>query len=250
MEHLTRMQVMIVSNLDDESLRSCVTEIESVGAEAIRLADVYSATAQLASPHSTRHVIVDVRSLDNHEAQFLKLAPRYFPTLVLLVPDLAGTSQHIASLGESISTVSVSAIARAIRQGDTKSAPGTDLESESSAPIRDESLAADPDSTNEAAGPGVGATRLSTDGGPEHADAGPALHEAVRMRMAEGQTAPVRRAPPRQAADSRSESSGAAHSVAAAVDASVSAEEVNALLGTDGPGDDAAQDRASHGEAT
>lgn len=39
--------------------------------------------------------------------------------------------------------------------------------------------------------------RLSTDGGPEAADAGPALHEVVRMRMSAEERRPIRRAPPR-----------------------------------------------------
>jgi hypothetical protein len=41
------------------------------------------------------------------------------------------------------------------------------------------------------------ALRLSTDGGPEAAGTGPALHEAVRMRMAADERRPVRRAPVR-----------------------------------------------------
>lgn len=241
------MQVMIVSNLDDASLEACLSEIESAGADPVRVADVYTATARLASQDPIHHVVVDIRSLDQHEMQFLKLAGRYFPSLEVFVPNLEGTTRRIASSGENITSTPIRAIAQAIGHGVTSQVSLAQARTGPAAPGVSDSPA--PGGAFEPETPGSNrlATPLSTDGGADDADDGPALHEVVRMRMAAGQTAPIRRAPPRHTPEPASASAEVPQSRTESADASVTTEEVNALLGGDDAASHATDDGTSRG---
>jgi hypothetical protein len=82
--------------------------------------------------------------------------------------------------------------------------------------------------------------RLSTDGGPEAAGTGPAIHEVVRMRMAAEERRPIRRAPPRTPPGGKPAQSPAAPPEdrggvpSSPMDPMLSPDEMDALLRDDG----------------
>ncbi len=82
----------------DEAISRCGEEMMSHGARVEWSPDVYSAMALLASGSIPDRLIVDVRGLDNHEMQFLQLAPRYYPSLRLTVARISGAAERIGGL--------------------------------------------------------------------------------------------------------------------------------------------------------
>jgi hypothetical protein len=190
--------------------------------------------ARLARERFLRYVLLDVRPLDRHEAAFADLAPRYYPGIELIVPLLKGTaerlSEHLPRLRSATPEAIVEALGgKAVEPvgiddssfGPEPPAAGRDEEriamaDEPSAsnddPWRDTAAAesgrpATPEPLTAAAAsaplPAPAAIRLSTDGGPDEAHSGPALHEVVRMRMAGDDPRAVRRRPPSKTAPSQ-----------------------------------------------
>jgi len=184
-----RVAVLLLFNGRDAALLEFADGLRQRGVDVHPVPDVYAAMALLAGGLAARHVVVDVRQLDDDEMQFLGLAPRYFAGLHILVPLLEGTiaRQHEqtgralilppADLIESILGIPFAVTAEGLDEPD--GGPGWFAE-----PMAEE------DQQRE--------QPLSTDGGPDAAGDGPTLHEAVRQRMGEGATSPARRRPPGQ----------------------------------------------------
>lgn len=168
--------------------------------------DVYSAMAHLATHELVRHVILDVRLLDRTEAAFLQLAPRYYPSVDFIVPLLPGTQERLNALVPERRAVAPEQIVPMLKESratgvhdepnstfgpaESGGAAGQAVhEHELSPPFQTKLVAGsvEPEPTPPEA--------LSTDGGPEAADGGPPLHEAVRLRMGGG-TPVMRRRPP------------------------------------------------------
>lgn len=166
--------ILMVSDATDDSLRETVAELRAAGAEVCLVPDVYAAMARVAHGDPYDWVLVDVRTIDRAESEFLNLAPRYFDGLRIEVPWLDGTSRAVVQLGQpALRTTEVAAIVDSVRMA--ASVPAV--------------VSAE---TNVQSG-----EELSTSTGLESEGAGaPSLHEAVRLRMAEDAAAPVRRTPP------------------------------------------------------
>ncbi len=188
-QHTGAVRILIVTGRNDESLLACADDLSAAGADVERAADVYSAMARLALGAPFARVLLDIRGLDEREMQFLALASRYFPKAQVTVPLLEGTPERVSAWGRSVPTVSIEALVREFQSRPTS--PAED------AVQLDE--ASDRPQTEDAATPGAAPKpmpALSTDDGPPEPETEPSLHEAVRTRMATGQSAPVRRAPP------------------------------------------------------
>lgn len=180
-QHTRAVRILIVAGRDDESLRTCTDDLSAAGADVEHAADVYSGMARLALGAPFARVLLDIRSLDEREMQFLSLASRYFPDAQVAVPLLEGTPERASAWDRTVQTVSVEALVRECQPQPAPPAEGP----------------AEPDHTPTSDAVSQPTPALSTDDGPrEAADTEPSLHEAVRTRMATGQSAPVRRAPP------------------------------------------------------
>jgi len=172
------MPILLVSNAQDDSLREAVEQLRGAGARVEIAPDVYAAMARLAQGDRFDRVAVDVRTLDRAESAFLQLVPRYCADVRIEVPWLDGTTRAVVQLGQP--ELQTSEIAEMVESICRQAALGTmDRPSESPA------VAAPP------------VPNLSTDGLADEAAAEPSLHEAVRLRMAEGdESPPLRRRPP------------------------------------------------------
>ena len=89
-----RNPVLIVAAGRDESIESCCRALTEIGAPVARVPDVYAAMAHLNRNADLRHVVVDIRQLDDSEMRFLSLTPRYFPNAKIWVPLLEGTARR------------------------------------------------------------------------------------------------------------------------------------------------------------
>lgn len=182
-------RVLIVSDADDASLHECAASMTATGAVVESAPDVYAAMAMLAVQSDIRVVLLDVRTLDDAEVAFQRLAARYYPTVEVMVPSLAGTARRVSSYGSALRAVDVAAIVSFLEM---RVAPAEADDTEDMA----HAISREPPAATATAG------ALSTDGGPEAAGKAPAPHEAVRQRMAgndprEPRRPPVRRAPPK-----------------------------------------------------
>lgn len=162
--------VLIVSDADDGAVRDCASALTDAGAGVEVVPDVYAAMARLTLGRNVGRVLLDVRTLDDKEMSFLRVASRYHPSVEVLVPSFNGTAERMASFGAGVQAVDVEFIIDSVT---AELAPTTGVEA-----------------------PPGGA--LSTDGGAESGAAGPSLHDAVRERMAGDDPRVIRRAPPRQ----------------------------------------------------
>ncbi len=237
-------RVLIVSDAHDASLRDCAASLTTAGAVVDSAPDVYAAMAMLAVQSDIRVVLLDVRTLDDTEVTFQRLAARYYPAVEVMVPSLAGTARRISSYGSALRAVDVAAVVSFL---ETRVVPAEADETE------DTSHAI----SQEAPAVTTSAGTLSTDGGPEAAGRAPAPHEAVRQRMAgddprEPRRPPIRRAPPKAnepvgpvaselggvSADGSPDSAGPPQQAA------LSPEEVDALLGEAGEQEEPGQTQA------
>lgn len=248
--------VLFVFNGQDEPLCRCCQTLTDGGVQVYYVPDVYSAMAQLAQEPAPGHLVVDIRLLDNYEMGFLALVRHYYPNTELLVPLLEGTAERAANQADHIETVDLQDLSDGvlgIRQAVTASSSDDEVvewvgEDAGDAPIPADLLESAPVETASAATQGhhdpqpIDHERetlkvpkltdpLSTDGGTESTEAGLALHEVVRQRMAGRQPSRIPRRPPQAAppADSSASPSSA-----------VSPEELEALLRD---GDDAPEPR-------
>lgn len=229
--------VLIVADGQDESLLECGEKLRSCGLMVHSVPDVYSAMARLARDFAARRVIVDIRRLDNHEMNFLNLAPRYYEKLQVMVPLLEGTTERAASHPGNYSALPLGAISDSllgIRGPDVTELQDAAEVVEWSAELPTECPEAEiaevaeefvelPESNPEVND--VFSDSLSTGGGTESTIDGPSLHEAVRQRMADTAFGadPIRRKPPAGSpVDSHHAPQGDA--------STLSAEEINALL--------------------
>jgi len=223
--------VLIVSDRCDGALEQMMRRVEEQGWRVVHVPDVYAAMARLARERSLRYVLLDVRPLDRHEAAFADLAPRYYPGIELIAPLLKGTAERLSEYLPRLRSATPEAIVEALSGeavepavigdssvGPEQSAAGRDAErtaqtdepSASNGDACQEMAAAEsgrpatPEPPTAAAAnaplPAPAAIRLSTDGGPDEAHSGPALHEVVRMRMAGDDPRAVRRRPPSKSA--------------------------------------------------
>jgi hypothetical protein len=222
-------RVLIVSDTDDASIRDCAASLTNAGAVVETAPDVYAAMAMLAVQSDIQAVLLDVRTLDDAEVAFQRLAARYYPAVAVMVPSLPGTARRISSYGSALRAVDEAAIVSSLER---RFAPVDTDDTEAVAITQDpQAPAGTPDT-------------LSTDGGPEAVGDTPAAHESVRQRMAgddprEPRRTPPRRAPPRTVepdnppapeVDSVS-ADGSPDSAAPPEPAALSPEEVDALLG-------------------
>jgi len=182
MRQTASIQVLLVSDARDESLREGVGQLRAAGATVEIVADVYAAMARLAKGDRFTAVLVDVRTLDRHESGFLQLAPRYFDDVALEIPWLDGTTRAVVRLGQpDLKTTEIAALAESIR---ARTSRIESYEPPAEPPAEPAAEASPP-------------TALSTNGAAETHPDEPSLHEAVRMRMTEtAAEAPVRRRPP------------------------------------------------------
>jgi hypothetical protein len=184
-----------VTDAQDASLHEALALLADAGAAVEIAPDVYTAMARLARNGGFSRVLVDVRGLDDAEMSFIRLAGQYFPGIQVAVPVLAGTAARLSGAHNSVRAVPMVAIAASLQDepAAVRSVPAH-TEEPSATQQRGETERT-PQPPQGAATP-TERRPLSTDGGPEAAGEGPPLYEAVRMRMSEGTTAPVRRIPP------------------------------------------------------
>lgn len=226
------MRVLIVSGSDDEAIGRCAQAIRDQGVEVEHVGDVYAATARLAGGAPIHTTLLDVRFLDDREFQFCRVAARYFPEVDLIVPLFDGVERRLPADDSSPRTASPESIAALFaRKTGPLSAPSEMGESAAPDGLSPESGPEDADAPVAAVRP-----RLSTDGDLPIDGNTPALHEAVRMRMAAGQITPTRRSPPKP---SPSVDAGAASLPNTADtddgDSTLSTDELSALLEREGP---------------
>ncbi len=183
------MVILVCENKDDE-VRACLAALSAAGVSLEITSDVYTAMAQLAQGVSAETVIVDVRQLDGQEMRFLDRVPRFFPSCKVVAPLFAGTHERVSAYGtRRVEPLPVEDIVALLMPRHPTAPPGSHDERLTQQPPLDPDPDVhldgldDPDS-------------LSTDGGPQDADAGPALYEAVRERMGAGESQPVCRSPP------------------------------------------------------
>ncbi len=235
----TRVAVLLLFNGRDAALLEFGDGLRQRGVDVHAASDVYAAMALLATGLPARHVVVDVRQLDNDEMQFLSLAPRYYPGLQILVPPLEGTiARQQGRTGRAVVLPPADLIESILGIPFAVTAEGMD-EPEGRPEWLGEPVA-DNDEQRAAA--------LSTDGGPDAADDGPTLHEAVRQRMANDVSGPVRRRPPGQhtVPAAFTSPSGDGQDDRPSSDAgALSADEIDALLGDPDSGDGAAREGES-----
>jgi len=188
---------LLISDVDDAPRRACVERFAQAGLDLNIVPDVYTALARLVLGEPIRQVLLDVRSVDDVEMAFIRLVDRYAPSTTLFIPNLEGTTRRLQRYGEDIRATELDSIVAFAKDAARVAtpvplAPTATIASPSSPPAVESSR-----EVVEAVSDAPPATRpLSTDGGPEAAEAGPSLHEAVRMRMSQGAAASVRRGPP------------------------------------------------------
>lgn len=210
-----RSSLLVVCDRRGDAAHSLVEALRQGGFRPTVLPDVYAAMATLARHPGPCRMILDVRQLDQSELTFLNLAPRYFPKLDLIAPVFSGTAQRTAELAPGLRSATVEGILQWVSRGAQASTSGYDRRAGETArfdeaavgsqQLREDTVevseageadAYEPEARPSPATPPPRPARLSTDGGPEHAATGPALHEAVRMRMAGDDPRLVRRRPP------------------------------------------------------
>lgn len=210
--------VLVVGDDRSPPLAGVLRLLSEGGIRFVLVGDVYSAMARLAGYAEMHHVIVDIRPLDRVEAAFLYHAPRYYPSTEFIVPLLPGTEDRLASMEPNpprpifdrppLSPERIVEHLRVAQQGDRPPAssvisatadprPAESHHDDASAgglspPFQSQLVAGSVDTQSPIPSP------LSTDGGPEAADGGPPLHEAVRLRMGGGAAPVIRRRPPGQ----------------------------------------------------
>lgn len=247
---------LLVSDLHDAGVQYCLQRFSASGLPLDVAPDVYAALARLVAGPPVQLVILDVRGLDDMEMAFIRLVDRCVPRVSLYVPALEGALQRLNRYGEDIRAVPLELIlshAQDFAQADLPKEeshlerPRVDTP-RSNSPLATAAREEFPATARVSTGP-----MLSTDGGPEHAEGGPPLHEVVRRRMTEGHAPVVRRIPPQSPA-ARPESMTAGSpgapqsgpgtgfaerpSVTRPNEALVSQEELNALLAPDPPAGD------------
>jgi hypothetical protein len=164
--------LLLVTEAEDASLRDALARVSRTGLRIERSDTVYEAMARLATGRQFERVLLDVRRLDRHEMAFVRLAPRYFPGLVIDTswlsdadaPETTGEAARIVA--EPRESVVNSEFAVTLTEApETDSGKGSAFE-----PISTSGTETDPSSQS--------------------------LHDAVRQRMAaEGRSAPMRRPP-------------------------------------------------------
>lgn len=249
--------VLVVGDRRTPALAKGFESLIRAGVSAVFASDVYEAMAVLALRPTIRRLLIDIRGLDGAEADFLTLAPRYFPSVDITVPLLERTGERVAMLGVSRRVARVEDFvsevlgggAQLFRAADSQLAPppssvpnapnadfGNSKVDHQSAPeepgTTDQPIDADerdvPRSEFRVPGSPRGPRRpLSTDGGFDAAEKGPTLHESVRMRMGGNDPRTVRRRPP-GAGPATPPASRSSHLTGA--DAALSREELDALL--------------------
>jgi hypothetical protein len=166
--------ILIVSNMDDWSVRDCLSALTDAGAQVETVPDVYAAMARLALGPMVSEILLDARTLDDQEMSFLRVAPRYHPSVKVLVPSFDGTAERVAAYGAGLRAVDVASIVASLAAQCAPAATGADQPP---------------------------TTALSTDEGLDSVAPGPSLHESVRQRMAGDDPRRTRRRPPRRAPD-------------------------------------------------
>lgn len=164
--------ILLVSDLDDRSVRECASALTNAGASVETVPDVYAAMARLALGPEVRTLLLDARPLDDKEMSFLRIAHRHHPTVEVLVPSFDGTAERVAAFGAGLQAVDVASIAASVATQTVPSAVAHDDQSSTAA--------------------------LSTEGGPDSVSSGPSLHQSVRQRMAGDDPRVTRRMPPRR----------------------------------------------------
>ncbi|MCG8405991.1 MAG: hypothetical protein MI923_12415 [Phycisphaerales bacterium] len=226
----------------DESLLECGATLRSYGTVVHFVSDVYAAMVQLAGGPAARSVVVDIRLLDDHEMNFLSLAPRYYEKLQILVPLLEGTTERAAACEGCWKALSVSDLTDSllgIRSAVTVDyQDGTEViewADESSEGLSEEGWNGTVPVSEADRGMVFGSApsdSLSTGGGSDSGMDGPSLHEAVRRRMADSSAseASIRRKPPSSESTAFQPDSASSPKVSPDDETTLSAEEMDALL--------------------
>ncbi len=86
--------VLFLSDAKDADLRRFIDVLIEQGIRVDRVRDVYTAAAMLATGCRAAKLLVDIRTLDDKEMLFLRLARRFLPATGVLVPRLPGADQR------------------------------------------------------------------------------------------------------------------------------------------------------------
>lgn len=97
--------VLFVSDAEDADLRRFIDVMIEQGIRVDRVRDVYTAAAMLATGCRAAKLLVDIRTLDDKEMLFLRLARRFLPATGILVPRLPGADQRDSAAAYGIRTV-------------------------------------------------------------------------------------------------------------------------------------------------
>ncbi len=108
--------VLLVSDLNDADIRRCVDRLIAAGIPVERSQSVYAATADLALGRSIRHVLLDIRSLDDKEMAFHRLVRRSYPDTSVAVPVFRGTGERAATYGPGVRPVPLDSLLVEMRE--------------------------------------------------------------------------------------------------------------------------------------
>jgi len=247
----TDQTVLIVAANPGGDLLAFGEQLASTGASVHFTTDVYAAMARLALGEPFSHVVVDAAALDGYDESFLSLAPQYFRDVEFHVPQAAAAANRMLPPGRFEPGAPAEIFDRIVGIREAEVADAT----ESDEPyvginvehaVADSSSYADqnadatdelaPDHSQDAPADEVHEEKqhhdgphgdpleqqLSTDGGADHENDGPSLHDSVRQKMGGGLNPPPRRRPPGATDDAPPDPQQ---------DARLSAEEMDALLG-------------------
>ncbi|RIK69346.1 MAG: hypothetical protein DCC65_00980 [Planctomycetota bacterium] len=250
--------ILLVGESRPESPGTVRDAFDRRGIAVEQAADVYQAMSRLTTLDNIRYAVVDVRSLDRAEAAFINLAPRYFPSVEMIIPLVPGVEDRLRTLGILRQPVDLNrfvselaplsepaAVDSPADDTDFASQPPTGgppeslvldaieipptepADGESADPVAETPFVLDrrPAASAFESGPDEPAEappqsiEIATSAEPE-----PPLHEAVRRRMAANDPRTIRRRPPMSqgplSAEARPQDDGAA----------LSRDEVEALL--------------------
>lgn len=178
-------RILIVSDVEDAEVRDCTSALRSTGASVEVVPDVYAAVARLALGKDIVRVLLDIRTLDDKEMSFLRVASRYVPSVHVVVPSFSGTAQRAEAYGAGVQVVDVASIVASITDERAPEPPSGENGPSASAPSAGAPSTAAPS-----------AEVISTNGESGPRASVPSLHQAVRQRMAGDDPRAVRRRPP------------------------------------------------------
>ncbi len=240
---------MVVSDNCEQPLQRLGETLKERGCDVYTVPDVYAAMAYLARGVGADFVLLDGARLDRQEAEFLVLAPQYFDrTRLLYISDTVAPHRDgaahprawVASIEQMLQSVLAVGQAPTAEPQDARGPEDYSVEHPAEWP---EAQALDLGPVEAAGDAGVPANGQSSDAGEAAGQAAearvdtgtvalptePALHDAVRQRMAEFRPPTVSRTPPKSSGGEPFAEGAVAHAAGSPRDL-VTPEELDALL--------------------